>query len=674
MPSDAVPPPIYCQESPCEISPSAGVQNPGQPSLQIIILPAADAISFQNGYVGAEGERAAIEGELHLKGAESAQWNKVTITLRTVESAYQQEIELSSTELVLYSHPSSSEILPSSYPFAIPLTSDTPQCIHTPHSSLTHSLTATLHPVNTETPPISKSLVVHTRRYTSHAHTVGTSPETHVLDHPARVEVEVPRVTFRVGEVIPVYVTVPPPRRELVVEDGLRLRNVKAELVRVVKAKRRGTDDMGESSDEEFYSDIEEAAETDMATHDGPSSVALSNTVEKPLHSSVHSPLFMGASYRTVVSRSGASCRFHSSKPVRLRFALHQSSPSTSPSDHPRNLPEGEYNYVDSDAQCISVTQATLLHSVTFRLNVHVSFVDTASRTERLFTVPIPIIIIPPPAPLPEVEGWVDAAYQKKHDRPPAKTVRHEDFEASAPIYQEGEAGPSYSHHGAPPPFEDRDVPPPPFFTSEPSTSSGLPTFLESESDIYVANDPNHHMTPPPLLEPVILGEGVLFGFSSSLQFDGHSDDMQRSRTPPPTLEMATRDTNVTELADLGQPAGTIGALGMVLEDPDVSMRCEPPPPPPPAMDDPSDPPPSIDSEFRSPANHSRAHSSTPPPHTSYTLTTDQRSSPPPAVIISGHSSSHGHAPPPYLVPDGDRDQEHVTRPPPYTDLMPVHH
>ncbi|KAH7921784.1 hypothetical protein BV22DRAFT_702635 [Leucogyrophana mollusca] len=669
MPSDTVPPPIYCQESSYDPLVSDDTHSSTPQTLQILIIPAADAISFQNGYVGADGERPAIEGELHLKGAEPTQWKKVSITLRTVESAYQHEIELSSTEIVLFSLRSASDVMPSSFPFAIPLTSDTPQCIHTPHSSLTHSLTATLYPVDSALLPVTKSLTVHTRRYTSHTHTVGTSPETHALDHPARVEVEVPRTTFRVGEVIPVYITIPPPRREVVVDDGLRLRNVKAELVRIVKAKRRGSEDAEDESDEDLFSDAEEAADADMPVLDGPSSAVLSSTIEKPRHSSAQSPLFMGASYRTVVSRSGASCRFHSSKPIRLRFALHQSSPSTSPSDHPRTLPEGEYTYQDSDTQCISISQTTLLHSVTFRLNIHVSFVDTASRTERLFTVPIPVVIIPPPAPLPEVEEWVDAAYQKKHDRPPAKTVRHEDSEVSAPLYQEGEAGPSYSHHGAPPPFEDRDIPPPPFFVSEPSTSSGLPSFLESESEIFVAHDANEHMAPPPLPEPVILGEGVLFGFSSSLQFDGHSDDMHRSRTPPPSLEMATRDTNVTELADMGQPVRAMEALGLVLESSDVAS-----PPPPPAMDDPSDPPPSIDSEFRSPADHPPHHSSTPPPHPSYSPASDQGTSQPPAAIISDHSSSHGHAPPPYLVPTGVGDQEHVTRPPPYTDLMPARH
>jgi hypothetical protein len=125
--------------------------------------------------------------------------------------------------------------------------------------------------------------------------------------------------------------------------------------------------------------------------------------------------------------------------PVRLRFVY-----PSSPSDQPRNVPDGEYGYLGGDTHCASITQTSLLHSVTFRVNVHVSFVDMSNRTERFSTVSDTfVMIIPPPAPLPEVEEWVDAAYQKKHDRPPAKTVRLDDMDVSAPHYHEGEAGPS---------------------------------------------------------------------------------------------------------------------------------------------------------------------------------------------------------------------------------------
>lgn len=76
MPSESAPP-LYSQEDP-EVArrPSNGAQNFGT---QILIIPTTDAINFQKGYVGAEDERAAVEGELQIKGAEPGQWDKVYV-------------------------------------------------------------------------------------------------------------------------------------------------------------------------------------------------------------------------------------------------------------------------------------------------------------------------------------------------------------------------------------------------------------------------------------------------------------------------------------------------------------------------------------------------------------------------------------------------------------------
>ena len=539
-----------------------------------------------------------------------------SVSLRTTESAHGREIELFLSELDLAQFPPGA--IPACFPFAIPLTPDVPQCVHTLHSSLTHVLNATLHPVDPALPSVSRELLVHTRRYTSHTHTVAISPEKHVIHYPVCVEAEIPKSTFIVGEQIPVYVSVPPPPRQLVLDGGLRLRNVKTELLRIVEVK--GPDDSSCA-----------AVEVDRSPLQGPSSIS---TAEKPRDAS-----HFAAAYTTVMSRSGASCRFHTSRPIRLRFVLHQSSPSGSPTNRPRSSVEADYTYADNVPQCISITQTTLLHNVSFQLNVHISFVDIASRTETLYTIPIPIHIIPPPAPLPEVEEWVDAAYQKKHDRPPLRTVRQEDTEISAPLYHEGEAGPSYTQ---PPPFEDRDVPPPPF----PSTSSGLPTFQESENEIYIPTNTEEHFATP-VTETIIVGEGVVFGFSSSQQFDGHTDPLHhRTSTPPPPVEQAVQDPEVTEFVDISQP----------------------PLPPPPLLDDPSDPPPSIDSVFRSPTSSGSvpAHPSARVPCHSFTH--DHHSLSQAEVMDPG--SSHVPAPPPYLTPN---DPEQVATPPPYVDFIPPH-
>ncbi|KAJ2919034.1 hypothetical protein MD484_g1398, partial [Candolleomyces efflorescens] len=515
---------------------------------------------------------------------------------------------------------------------------DTPQTIQTTHSLLAHTLTASLHPVELSAQPLRKSLTVHTKRYASSSSVIPPAPETHSFREPTKVEVQVPRTIFTSGEDIPLYVTVPPPTREIVVDKGLRLRNIQAELVRVIKVKR----EQDEEDAGDFDSDLEEA-------HPGATPTAESSHASQSADSNTHSsstkppssPLFLGSSYRRVIARSGASCRFHSSRPIRLRFILHQTLLST-PSESRTSLAAPEAGRMESDAESALITQVTLLHTVSFHIRVYVSFVDTTTHTERLSNIIIPIVIRAPAAPLPQVPPTIDEAYSKKHDRPPTRTNRHEE-DLSIPHYSE--AGPSMLS-GAPPPFDDREAPPPFFATElEASTSSRLPTFQESENEI-ILPDPDPSMALPPAVFPSIPGEGDIFGFPASQQFDGHSEDMQRSDTPPPSLEMASHDPDLTSLADLHDPAHVaIEAMNLVLESRGEAelVGGEQPPPPPPAMDDPSDPPPSIDSAFRTPEAMGQQRPATPPL-------------------------------PPYLVPEHDahhhHHQEHVNvvRPPPYVD------
>ncbi|KAJ7225716.1 hypothetical protein GGX14DRAFT_531419 [Mycena pura] len=662
--AESLPPPIYSQQA--AGPPTSDTSSTSDVTLdpQILITSSSDAMNFQKGYLGADEERAAIEGEIHVKGAQSGRWTRVTVSLRTLETACDREIELGFSDIELFSSFDAAP-LPSSFLFAIPLMDDTPQSLRTPHSSISHTLTATLHPLDASLPAVSKSIVVHTKRYTAHSHSLPVSPETHSIDEPTRVEVQIPRTTFIAGEAVPLYVTVPPPPRELVVDQGLRLRNVRVELLRIVQVNH-----------DECKLGREECS-SESCLSSGPSSTpGITPPPDKPQSSSSKasvSPSFRGSLYEAVVARSGASSRFHSSRPVRLRFILHQPSPSESPSDFHANLPTREYGYLDNDAECASITQLTLLHSVTFRINIHVSFVDMSSHTERISTISIPVIMLAPPAPLPEIAPSVDVAYSKKHDRPPARTVRYEDADSSAPHYSEGEAGPSALPGGAPPPFEERDAPPP-FFSSaaEASSSSRLPTFLESETEIIIPPDDTHSVLPP--RGSLIIGEGVEFGFSAADQFDGHLEDMPGSSTPPPTLEMASRDADLSSLASIHEPERAIDVLGLVLDQHETSSAGTGAggdlPPPPPALDDPSDPPPSIDSEFRSP-DTPPLHPPSPPSLAAYAAQPEPaRLNPPsPTPPLNQSQTSDGHAPPPYLVPDDHpHQQEHAAGPPPYMD------
>lgn len=76
--SESIPPPIYSQQDPDDTITRPDVVPCASP--QILIIPTVDAINFQKGYLGAEGERAAIEGELQIKTTDADRWNKVLVS------------------------------------------------------------------------------------------------------------------------------------------------------------------------------------------------------------------------------------------------------------------------------------------------------------------------------------------------------------------------------------------------------------------------------------------------------------------------------------------------------------------------------------------------------------------------------------------------------------------
>lgn len=577
------------------------------------------------------------------------------MTLRTTEKVNNSEVELASTEITLFSALSTSAVtepLPSVYPFSIPLQPDTPQCVHTPWSSVSHTLTATLHPVDPSQPSISHVVTVHTRRYTSHSHVLSTMPETKSFDDPTHVEVQVPRTTFRTGEPIPLYLTIPPPRRELVLDEGIRLRNVRAEFIRTVST-HEGTA-------------ATQPADQDVGASQPSSSSVVLKSARGPTSESLDMRSHIGVpGGGEVIAVSGATARLHPSDTVRLRLVLHPRMEEHHPTSDGPSSDRASDTVVESGSQCATISQATLFHDVTFQICVHVTFMHMSSHTERVCTITIPVVILPLAATLPQVEDDIETAYHKKHDRPPTHTNREE--ESDVPGYSIGEAGPSFSH--APPPFEEREAPPP-FFPAEPEASSSrLPTFLESEAEIYV---PEPHDAPAELEPPELVfeGEGSLFGFPLSEQFDGYQvfSEQERAGTPPPTLEMATLDPDVTSLATMDRSAA-LNALELALEQHHENNSDSDHPPPPPPMDDPSDPPPSIDSDFRSPGSHHVP--SSPPPHSAPAFTMQDNSTGPPVVAPD---ASHGHAPPPYRIPDdhesGHNNDDHITHPPPYVDLV----
>ena len=513
--------------------------------------------------------------------------------------------------------------------------------------------------------------MVHTRRYTSPSRPLlPPRPQVLQLVDPVSVKVEVPRTTFRIGEPIAVYVTIPPPEASIVMDRGLKLRNIMAELVRVVTLGGNRLDAESETSD------VAGASETDVSATHEPFVPVSTDEKSSPVFPSCNprGTLSTADGMCTILTRSGSSCRFHTTRPVQIRLLLypHQSALHSGDDESSVRNPDQIEN---DNSDCTSITQSTLLHTVTFHLAINTTFMLATTHSESITTMNIPIVLLPNPAPLPEVDESVASAYRKKHDRPPARTIRHEDADVPA-----NEAGPSaLSPSGAPPPFEERDAPPP-FFTADPqaSTSSRLPTFLESESD-FVGNPPvfmhdNQSGGPQPLGPgPYISipGEGTEFGFNPSDQYDGISSSLERVSTPP-TIANATLDTDVTEFANLvSQPERALEALSLTLElSSTEGDQVQPPghslpPPPPPLLDDPSDPPPSIDVEdFRSPPPPSLSREHSPPPPSLPPVVAQDLSAP--------RSVPMANAPPPYLHPQENHENEIVTRPPPYVDVLPA--
>ncbi len=145
-----------------------------------------------------------------------------------------QSIELDARTLTLFSKQSFPTGIQAGLPFSVPIPPDAPQCIHTRKATIAHKLTATLHSFNR--PPLQKSITVHSRRYSQRSGAPLVTPEAYTIADPAEIRVELPRRTFYAGEVIPLYVTVPPLDRSVLERKDLVLRNITAELRRSVTA------------------------------------------------------------------------------------------------------------------------------------------------------------------------------------------------------------------------------------------------------------------------------------------------------------------------------------------------------------------------------------------------------------------------------------------------------
>ncbi|CAE7184796.1 unnamed protein product [Rhizoctonia solani] len=651
--SSHVPPPLYSEDPQSNQSGVDLSSLGGQPL--ILITPSEGKTSFQSGFLGAEGDVSSFEGEVHIKSASMEQWQTVTITYRSEEHVGINKVELGFSKHVLYSQeqaPSSStspdtSTLPGVLPFSIPLTPDTPQCLHTSTSAISHTLTVTLE--SSTLPSASKSIDIHTRRYTTIISPyLPVAPRRISLDAPTPTTVEIPRTIFRSGEPIPLYWDIPPPDRA-VIQRGARLRNLRAELVRLIRVDTGDEDDDDDA--ESLVSEDETGwapTEPDMNLFNSPPPTAgfeKGSSMQADQQSTSGLLPSGGPMHPTIVTRSGAPARLHPTRHVRVRLVLHGLS----------HNPDADIQQQENTHEvCASISQTTLMHDVSFHVILRASFLIDGQ--EQTIKARIPITIIPRVIPQVEIPGEIEEAYMKKHDKPPTRTVRADDADH--------EEGPS---NGPPPAFEEgphilgnEPAAPPPFvdapYTAPPMDPSGsqppafheselraneqdgrLPTFFESESAAVAASSSSTSRVPPPApsgtfgewtqaspnseMELRFPGEGSTYGFPPNEQFDGLTLGLPRNEqglpndpglSHPHSRAVLSPDILADINSDPPPPLTPVGEdvvsnLAMrlqLLAAAASSDHNENAPPPPPALDDPADPPPSINDHFRNDSGH----------------------------------------------------------------------
>lgn len=527
--------------------------------------------------------------------------------------------------------------------------------------------------------------------------------------------------------------TVPVPTTPAVINEGLRLRSVRAELVRSVQVFEPAKEAVAPlslrlidatSNHQDLPPPFTPVASSSMTPAD-----LVVNGIDTP-PTSVHFSTF---------TRSGAAARFHSSRPVRLRFLLHAAATPSTPLYHPLDAS-------NEQGDC-PVSQHTVLHNISFALEVFASFLlhpptpadrpptstsnSHSQTTESLTTLRVPLTILPPRAPCtsPEQEiistneADLEAHYRKKFDKPPERTIRESDADTAV-----GSSGGAGGSAAAPPPFEEA---PPPFVEGNAGngpTEGGLPpTFSESQNSAVApaARVPGYAEADEPgpvanggdgtaavLEDPDTLlaaeGEGVTFGFRPEEQFDGLEGDTAgeiRSASPPPPIERSAEDADVTAFAELAQGGRSALVEALIVAEgmgmgreatveglAAIAMVENDPAPPFDFPDDPTDPPPGIDAAFSTTAGGVVSEDHGPPPPTIEESDRDmaalarvtsrdghgQRS----VSITSPMTAVDGH-PPPYLNNHPDEAEgshppgthEHgaaVGGPPPYVDLVPL--
>lgn len=327
------------------------------PTVLLNLIPLANAVSFQTGYLGYGP--ASIRGELQCKWTgDDAHLpppvSSVAVVFRGVEtiagsSTASSSIELCEHKQVLWglgaAGPSlnnvspnvdmgdartqfgdqSLDFPPSTIEFKAELTPDLPHCIHLGHSSLDYSLTAILTYRDSSLAPVTCTVPVHLARTSAPeaVHTFGpqSTPQRLSVQDPVQLSVRLARTVFYRSEPIELAVRIEVPTVQAVQDDGIRLRTVSAQLVRKISVKTV-EDDQQLSVPMVSPIEVDATHSNNSRPSDSASEGHTENAQVPRLPTSVDSP------WITVLTRSGKSARFSPTRPIVIRLLLHP--PTTS--------------------------------------------------------------------------------------------------------------------------------------------------------------------------------------------------------------------------------------------------------------------------------------------------------------------------------------------------------
>ncbi|ORY80209.1 hypothetical protein BCR35DRAFT_352539 [Leucosporidium creatinivorum] len=519
--------------------------SPFAPSVLLNLVPLANSIHFQLGYLG-HGP-ASLEGEVQVKwaaGPDTQQhrpaFAKLEVVFRGIERSPGCEagIELAEHKTVLWglgAAGSSSDVAqqgdgdfpPPSTPFKLELTPDLPHCIHLGSSSLDYTLTAILTHLDPSIPPLVHSAPVHLTRTSPPGSLLAgsniasatdpppsTAPQTISVSDPIALSVRLSRTVFRRSEPIELLVRIEVPSVEAVQELGLRLRTVSAELVRTITVGEIGAGEGQTSGGEEQVQGNGKAKTSDVEQDKASTETEEIEHVQPP--SSTPPP------HVTILTRSGKSARFSPTRPIVIRLLLHP--PATS--------------------CCESVTQSTILHNITFSVRVTVGLLSTVSSSSssdhhqnRDVLVSRTVFIVPDtPTPSIRSEKQREVASEATDAVPgwmPADGPVPTYHESAATARSMGEPSGSWNASGSPSPGESS------------ASSSGLGNG-KSENDT-----------------------------SWDDEYDGYEEISASlsTRAPPPTID-----------EDVSPPPPSSSSIGSP-SDPSPPPPASPPPPPPEDLD-----------------------------------------------------------------------------------------